>query len=144
MQYQSIRPDAKRDADALKLADAAPTWPIFRLKVRHGAFPVGSVFYSVPSRRDPNRRYLANGVACECPDYQQRSAICAHVRAVRLFEQRQEQQSGSAQEADPTLGIRIVRGRYEEIFGVCDAQWCDEDRARGEVYCDRHTLVDAF
>jgi hypothetical protein len=40
--------------------------------------------------------------------------------------------------------IRPVRFRYEEIFKICKAKGCDEDRARGEDYCDKHVLVDAF
>lgn len=115
MQYQSIRPDPRRDAAAKLLAEGAHLWHVVTLTKAHGAFPVGTVFYSVPSRTVTGKRYLANGVACECPDYQQRGAICAHVRAVRIHEARQ-QQEGSADEADPTPATR-----YDTLYPPCAA-----------------------
>jgi hypothetical protein len=132
VQYQSISPDPKRDADAAKLVEGAATWPVYTLKRDHGAFKAGTVFYGVPSRRDPERRWLANGVACQCPDYQQRGAMCAHVRAVRLHIERQ-QQEGSADQADPTLApIREVRGRYADLFPECAAGCGDLVERSGE------------
>jgi hypothetical protein len=65
VQYQSIRPDPKRDADAARLAADGATWPVYTLKRDHGAFEAGTVFYGVPSRSNPKHRWLANGVACE-------------------------------------------------------------------------------
>jgi hypothetical protein len=115
VQYQSIRPDPKRDADAAKLAADGATWPVYTLKRDHGAFEAGTVFYGVPSRSNPKHRWLANGVACRCPDYQQRGAMCAHLRAVRLHEAR-EQQEGSASSADPTPATR-----YDTLYPPCAA-----------------------
>ena len=130
MQYQSIKPDPKRDADAVTLAETAP-WPIYTLKVAVGAFPAGTVFYRVPSRSNPDRRWLANGVACQCPDYMQRGAMCAHTRAVRLHE---------ARSAAPTTPL----ARYEELVPTCQAQGCQDDPEPHEDFCHRHVLVDAF
>jgi hypothetical protein len=56
MQNQSIRPDAKRDAAAVKLAEQAHIWPIVTLKKAFGAFPIGTRFYGVPSRSKPGAR----------------------------------------------------------------------------------------
>lgn len=102
MHQQSIKPDPKRDAAAALLAEGAHTWARLTLKRPHGAFPVGTVFYLVPSSR-PGVSYRTNAVACDCPDYQQRDVICKHVRSIRLFESRQQQtEAGPSQEDGPT------------------------------------------
>jgi hypothetical protein len=44
----------------------------------------------------------------------------------------------------PFLTPRECVERYKEVFGACKAKDCNEDRARGEDYCDDHILVDAF
>ena len=44
----------------------------------------------------------------------------------------------------PLRAVRPAIERYKEIFGICKANGCEEDRARGEEYCDDHVLVDAF
>jgi hypothetical protein len=67
-----------------------PTWPRFTLKRPYGAFPAGAVFRRAPSSTGNGTRYLVNEVACTCPDYQHNGAICKHIRAVVLFEQRQQ------------------------------------------------------
>lgn len=132
MQYQPIRPDARRDADAAKLAADGHTWPVYTLNRDHGAFKAGSVFYGVPSRSNPDGRWMANGVACLCPDYQQRGAMCAHVRAVRLFEaQRQQQTGGSADEADPTP-TATRRPTLDELYPPCAAGCGDLVERSGE------------
>src|SRR5215210_2939170 len=103
----AVPPDPKRDAAAALLAQTAP-WPRVTLTRQYGAFEPGTIFYRVPSRSQPARRHLANGVACQCCDYQKNGAICAHVRAVMLIEQRQAQPAP----------IRKPRG-YEELFEAC-------------------------
>ena len=45
---------------------------------------------------------------------------------------------------EPLRTPRELLAKYKEVFGVCDVEGCDEDRARGEIYCDKHVLVDAF
>ena len=70
-------------------------------------------------------RYRAQGLVCStCSDVTERAQ-----RMARLI---------------PRPAIREVRGRFPEIVGMCNAKGCGEDRARGETYCDRHVLVDAF
>lgn len=95
-----VPPDPRRDAAAAILAESARTWPVVTLRKPHGAFPMGTRFLAVLSST-PGARYLANAVACQCPDYQQRGAVCKHVRAVLLFEQRQHEE-GTAPVADPS------------------------------------------
>lgn len=85
---RSIAPaDQKRDALARLLAERAFAWPVVTLRQPHGAFPIGSQFYGVPSST-PGVAYLVNAVACQCPDYQRREVVCKHVRAVRLHQAR--------------------------------------------------------
>jgi SWIM zinc finger len=98
MTVSSIAHDPKRDAAAALLAETAQAWPVVTLRKPHGAFPVGTRFYAVPSST-PGAAYLANLKVCQCPDYQQRGAICKHVRAVALFEAQQE---GAGSLPDPT------------------------------------------
>jgi hypothetical protein len=133
MQLQPIIPDRKRDSDAAKLAQNGDTWPVYTLKRDHGAFEAGTVFYGVPSRSNPKHRWLANGAACLCPDYQDRGAMCAHVRAVRLFEAQSQQQEGAATEADPTPTEAVVPLKaYRDIFPGCAAGCGDLVERQGE------------
>jgi hypothetical protein len=108
----NVHPDHKRDAAAVVLAESAAAWPIVTLKRPHGAFPVGSCFYGVPSSK-LGASYLANAVACYCPDYRRRDAVCKHVRAVRLFEQARHQEA-AAQAAPTPKRFRT----YAELFGL--------------------------
>ena len=84
----AVPPDPARDARARALVDQVPTWPRHTLKVAWGAFEAGTVFRRATGSH--GERYIVNTIACECPDYQQNHAICKHVRAVVLFEQRQQ------------------------------------------------------
>lgn len=120
----AIPTDAARDKKAAELAKTAHTWPVVTLKRAHGSFEAGTRF-----RQTPNG-YRVNAVACECKDYLVAGNICKHIRTIVLLEQRP--------------AVREVKSRYAEVFGICDAKGCDEDRARGERYCDRHILVDCF
>lgn len=138
MHQQSIKPDPKRDAAAALLAEGARAWARLTLKRPHGAFPIGTVFYAVPSRSNPGRRYLANGVACQCADYLHRSSMCAHVRAVRLHE------SALTAGAAPRAKESAARRSYASVMGFCVAMNCQEDAARGSDYCTAHELCDAF
>jgi hypothetical protein len=45
---------------------------------------------------------------------------------------------------NPMREVRPAVERYKEVFGICKVKNCNEDRARGEEYCDDHVLVDAF
>jgi hypothetical protein len=93
-----ILAEQRRDACARQLVKSAP-WPIATLNKPHGAFPAGTVFYRVPSS-DPSRRYLANDRACECKDYQRAGNVCKHVRAVRMWQAREEEAAGLASMAE--------------------------------------------
>ena len=84
-----VPPDPKRDARALSLADAVGSWPLFVLRQPYDGFPVGTAFRRALSSKGDGSSYLVNAVACQCPDYQERGAICKHVRAVVLWTQRQ-------------------------------------------------------
>jgi hypothetical protein len=140
VQLQPIRPDPKRDADAAKLAADAGQWMTVTLTEPWGAFPVGSVFYGVPSRSRPNVYHLANGVACRCEDYQKNSAMCAHIRAVRIFLAQQEQE-GSA-DADPTPAPTSLKS-YRDLFPGCVAG-CGELVERRNESCHRCTSEQVY
>jgi len=84
----AVPSDPKRDARALDLVPLVASWPRHTLKVDWGSFEAGTTFRRATGSR--GARYLVNAVACECPDYQQSENICKHVRAVVLFEQRQD------------------------------------------------------
>jgi len=96
----------------------------------------GVRYVSMPSGRSGRvYRLRADAQGCPCDAYQIYGyAVCSHMLALRL-----------ARAADlEQPAIRPVRATYAEVFGVCDAKGCSEDRARGERWCDRHVLVDAF
>lgn len=122
-----VPPDAKRDAEAARLAEQAHTWPVYTLKKPHGAFPKGASFFGIPS--SDGGRYLVNSVVCECPDYRRRSVICKHIRAVLLLDKQNQ---------------TPVKKGYAELYPTCDASGCTDDPEPKESYCWRHTLVDAF
>src|SRR4051812_6602859 len=82
-----VHPDPKRDERAAALAPTVASWPRFILKQPVGAFPAGTEFRRAPSSKGDGSWYLVNSVVCECPDYQQNTAICKHLRAYRLAEQ---------------------------------------------------------
>lgn len=151
--------DPKRDAAAEALAKTGHTWARVTLREAKGAFPAGSKFFGVPSSKADGSAYYTNLKMCTCPDYQERGAICKHMRAVALYAaelrkaQRQKQQAGSAVEADPTRWQReaivavyaepvldvpsIVaearaRRRYEDIYPGCAAGCGDLVERRGE------------
>lgn len=134
----AVPPDEKRDARAAAVADQVGTWPRYVLKVDVGAFPAGTEFRRAPSSRDPRVRYRVNGVACECPDYQERGAVCYHVRAYRLWEARRSWPATIAP-AGPK-----ARPSYAALFPACDATGCDDEPAPRSAYCRRHDLCDAF
>jgi hypothetical protein len=118
-----VPPDPARDRRAAALADQVPTWPRFTLKRPYGAFPAGTVFRRAPSSAGNGTRYLVNDVVCECPDYQHNGAICKHIRAVVLFEQRQ---------AAPAP----KRASYADLFPPCKSGCGDLSETR-DGYCDR-------
>src|SRR5688500_14931860 len=119
----AVPPDSKRDARARALVDSVPTWPKHTLKVAWGSFEAGTAFRRATG--STGARYLVNAVACQCPDYQQTGAICKHVRAVVLWEQRQ------AQAAVPAPGRS-----YAVLFPSCKAG-CGDLADTRDGFCDR-------
>lgn len=119
----AVPPDPRRDARAAQLADQVGIWPRHTLKVAHGAFPAGTVFRRATGSN--GARYLVNAVACECPDYQQAGNICKHVRAVVLFERRQQ--------STPKR-----RASYADLFAACAAGCGELVERKGET-CYRCT-----
>ena len=117
----AVPPDPARDARARALVDQVPTWPRHTLKVAWGSFEAGTVFRRATGSY--GARYLVNAVACECPDYQQAGTICKHVRAVVLFEQRQQ----------PTPKRRAA---YADLFAACAAGCGELVERKGEA-CHR-------
>ena len=118
VQSIAIPPDPARDARAAALVGQVGTWPKHTLKVAWGAFPAGTVFRRAYGSNDA--RYLVNAVACECPDYQQAGMICKHVRAVVLFEQRQQPAPKE-------------RASYADLFAACSAGCGELVERKGEA-----------
>src|SRR4051812_19790412 len=96
----AVPPDAKRDARARALVASVPTWPLWTLKQPWGSFEAGTVFRRAYGSN--GERYLVNSVACECPDYQSAGNICKHIRAIVLWEARQQPATVPAPKARPT------------------------------------------
>jgi hypothetical protein len=142
----NILAEQRRDACARQLARDAATWPVVTLTKAHGAFPAGTVFYGVPSSgpRDPItgeiKRYMANDRACNCQDYLKAGNVCKHVRAARIWEQRQAETLGLATDGEVDAAIvdmlatrpnggrsvvanqasRPAQRRYEDLFPADD------------------------
>jgi hypothetical protein len=104
----AVPPDPERDARARELAPLVGTWPKHTLRQAWGSFEAGTTFRRAPASNG-TRRYLVNAVACSCPDYQQGGYICKHVRAVVLFEARQQ----------PSAPTPKRQASYEELFPAC-------------------------
>ena len=66
-----------RSVAALELMTQAGQWGKAHLRD-------GQKFYAVPSRTQPNVRYLTDTHSCTCPDHKWRGVDCAHILAVRL------------------------------------------------------------
>ena len=66
-----------RSVAALELMTQAGQWGKAHLRD-------GQKFYAVPSRTEPNVRYLTDRHTCTCPDHKFRGVDCAHILAVRL------------------------------------------------------------
>ena len=126
VQSIAVPPDPARDARAAVLVDQVPTWPRHTLKVAWGSFEAGTTFRRATGSR--GARYLVNAVARECPDYQQAGNICKHVRAVVLFEQRQQ-------------ATTVRRASYVDVvdvFAACSAGCGELVERKGEA-CYRCT-----
>ena len=66
-----------RSVAALELMTQAGQWGKAHLRD-------GQKSYAVPSRTQPNVRYLTDQHACTCPDHKYRGVECAHILAARL------------------------------------------------------------
>ena len=66
-----------RSVAALELMTGAGQWGKAHLRD-------GQKYYAVPSRTQPNVRYLTDTHSCTCPDHKYRGVECAHILAVRL------------------------------------------------------------
>jgi len=134
----AVPPDPKRDAKAALLAPLVGTWPRHTLKVAWGSFEAGTVFRRATGSN--GARYLVNAVACECPDYQQAGNICKHVRAVVLFEQRQQPASRYRPSyADLFEGCRDCGDLADGLDGRCSK--CASDREHRQRMARKRELV---
>jgi hypothetical protein len=103
----AVPADPKRDARARELVDQVGSWPLFTLKQPFGSFEAGTVFRRAYG--SDGARYLVNSVACQCPDYAERGHICKHVRAVVLWEARQQQPAPTPK----------ARPSYDDLWPPC-------------------------
>jgi hypothetical protein len=125
-----VPPDPARDDRAAKLVDSVGSWPLFTLNQPWGSFEAGTAFRRAPSSRDPRVRYLVNSVACQCPDYADHHNVCKHVRALVLWEQRQE-----AATVAPA-SVPKPRPSYADLYPACKGGCGDVSDTR-DGYCDR-------
>ena len=123
----AVPPDPKRDARARALVDQVASWPKHTLRVAWGSFEAGTTFRRATGSN--GARYLVNAVACQCPDYQQAGHICKHVRAVVLFEQRQQ----AATVAAPAP----KRASYVDLYPECKTDGCRDLADSHDGLCDR-------
>ena len=95
-----------RSVAALELMTQAGQWGKAHLRD-------GQKFYAVPSRTQPNVRYLVDTHSCTCPDHKWRGVDCAHILAVRLHVARVK----ARQPAPKLTGRQAAAARkYAEIF----------------------------
>lgn len=140
----------KRDGKALALFARCAEW-------QTGHTKDGRPFFAIPAS-EQGAYHMADARDCSCQDRQQRATICKHMRAVRLWlaayatgavSPRRETGAEDDRVALAPAGAELLaeqppRASYNDVFGVCDANGCGEDRQRGERYCEKHELVDAF
>ena len=69
-------PDLLSRQRAIELAQEPRRWLHVRIKA------TGKKAYAVPSST-PNKYWLCNQLACNCPDYERRGLPCKHIYAVR-------------------------------------------------------------
>ena len=127
VQSIAVPPDPKRDARALELVPFVGSWPRVTLTKPFGSFEAGTTFRRATGSQ--GTRYLVNSVACECPDYQQSHNICKHVRAVVLFEQRQQQPAPASTYERLFPGCRDCGDLADGLDGRCST--CASDREWG-------------
>ena len=96
-----------RAVAALELMTQAGQWGKAHLRD-------GQKFYAVPSRTQPNVRYLVDQHACTCPDHKYRGVDCAHILAVRLHVARVNGPRRPRPTAAQVAGSRA----YEELYGA--------------------------
>lgn len=126
----AVPADTKRDGRARALVPFVASWPRHTLKVAVGSFEAGTTFRRAPGSN--GAKYLANAVACQCPDYQQAGQICKHVRAIVLWEAR--------------AAVSKRSTTYEDLIPAeCDVRSCTDDAQPREAgdqgrYCKRHQL----
>ena len=97
----------RRSVAALELMTQAGQWGKAHLRD-------GQKFYAVPSRTQPNVRYLTDQHACTCPDHKYRGVDCAHILAVRLHVARVHGTRRPRPTAAQVAGSRA----YEELYGA--------------------------
>ena len=132
MAAPTFRPDARRDAAALDIAEGAGQWLKVTLRIDVEGFPVGTKFYGVPSATTEGTVYFTNLRHCSCPDAKRRPAIgCKHRRAVALHVRRvrearqQPQQEGEAPASPTPAPARRRKSRRKTIPAVAAAPAAD-------------------
>jgi len=82
------------------------------------------------------------GKACSCKAGQH-GILCAHRLAAIERANHEALATWTSEVAAPSVAASTKKD-YRGVFGFCAAKGCQEDAARGEDYCERHVLVDAF
>ncbi len=81
---------------------------------------------------------------CSCPWYQRTLTACSHLRAAWQSERSVLQPAPASTNDSPLRGPRVLRQRFANVVGFCEAKFCDGDRLPDELFCERHVLVDCF
>jgi hypothetical protein len=122
--------------EAHTLALSGHTWPRGRSKVN------GQQFYLIPSSSVPNTAHRVTNFGCTCTGHRRRGD-CKHVEAVRIFEAASAGDEPSRPDK-PQTDEQSPLSKYRDVMGFCAEGSCDEYRVKGERFCARHALVDAF
>jgi len=110
--------EARRDIEAAKLAEDGITWPIVTLRKQWGPYVPGTIFYGIPSSKDPERRgkhYLVNEHVCNCPDRKKARNVCKHIRAVRIHQENEAQRLGLATLAEIDVECAGIRADHDAV-----------------------------
>ena len=78
----------------------------------------GQRFYAIPSRTQPNVRYLTDLHSCTCPDHKYRGVECSHILAVRLHVARVRAQASRRRERHTPEQVAAGSRTYAELFGT--------------------------
>ncbi len=123
-------------AEAHAMAAQSHTWMSGRSKA------TGQTFWVIPSRSEAGKAHWTTSFGCTCKGHRRRG-ICAHVEAVRIWEQEQarldaEIDAAIAEALGEVPSLKSLRDLYPPCAGGCgqiiesNLLWCDDCSAARE------------